>query len=304
MPAFREDPAPARSVAVRDRRPVRASDRSIAEKTLAPDPPSDPPPQRPRPRRPRAGEARHHRPGAPRSGADRAQVAARPLALRRPEISGGLQAFRIRQPECAQGRQRAPGRVRHLRQFQHGRGGREGQYRRRHRPDLRHADGAGLRRSLDRIRAARRCGEPSRRPFVRRLSAEPAGEVARRQAGDPGRRDLLVRRIQEEQPVLRRLLQPCGQGREDRRARGHLHVRRAGQPRAAADRRPAQRAAEALVGRPRPQRQQARRDRDHARAAARLRSLSHQGLRGRAPHRLRARQGLLGQGPAREHRAR
>ena len=39
-----------------------------------------------------------------------------------------------------------------------------------------------------------------------------------------------------------------GQGREDRRARGHLHLRREGQPRTAADRRAAAGAAEALVG--------------------------------------------------------
>ena len=43
---------------------------------------------------------------------------------------------------------------------------------------------------------------------------------------------------------------------EDRRARDHLHLRRAGQPRVAADRRPAAGPAEALVGRHRQVRQQ------------------------------------------------
>ena len=66
------------------------------------------------------------------------------------------------------------------------------------------------------------------------------------------------------------------------------------QPRTAADRRPAQRAAEALVGRHRQGRQQARHRRDHARAAARLRRLSREGVRGRPQHRLRARRRTIG----------
>ena len=44
--------------------------------------------------------------------------------------------------------------------------------------------------------------------------------------------------------------------------------------------------------------------RDHARAAARQRRLPHQGFRAGPHHRLRARQGLLGQGPQRECRPR
>ena len=77
-------------------------------------------------------------------------------------------------------------------------------------------------------------------------------------------------------------------GGKDRRSRRHLHVRRPRQPRTAADRRPAHRAAEALVGRHRRGRQEARRRRDHARAAARQRRLSDQGVRRRPHHRLRA----------------
>ena len=49
-------------------------------------------------------------------------------------------------------------------------------------------------------------------------------------------------------PATFRLLQPCGEGREERRPRSQVHLRCAGQPRIAADRRTDQRAAEALVG--------------------------------------------------------
>ncbi len=52
--------------------------------------------------------------------------------------------------------------------------------------------------------------------LLRHLSAARRGEVARRQAGDAGRRDLLVRGVQEEQPAALRLLPPRGQGGEDR----------------------------------------------------------------------------------------
>ena len=105
-------------------------------------------------------------------------------------------------------------------------------------------------------------------------------------------------------PQLLGLLQPRHEGGEDRRARGHVHLRRPRQSRTAADRRPAQRAAQALVGRHRQGRQQARRRRDHARAAARLRRLSAEGVRARPHHRVRARRRLLGQGRQRQHRPR
>ena len=90
-------------------------------------------------------------------------------------------------------------------------------------------------------------------------------------------------------------------GGKDRRARGHLHVRCAGQPRAAADRRPAHRAAQALVG---GVGQEARHRRDHAGAAARLRCLSHRSVRAGAQRRLRAGEDLLGQGSAGRRRNR
>ena len=56
---------------------------------------------------------------------------------------------------------------------------------------------AGARRGLDRIRAARRGGQLSGRFLLGHLSAARRSEVARRQAGDAGGRDLLVRGLQE-----------------------------------------------------------------------------------------------------------
>ena len=58
----------------------------------------------------------------------------------------GFKHFDYVNAERAEGRRRAADRVRHLRQFQPGGGRREGLARRRHRPDLRHADGVGARR--------------------------------------------------------------------------------------------------------------------------------------------------------------
>ena len=73
--------------------------------------------------------------------------------------------------------------------------------------------------------------------------------MARRQAGDRRGRNFLLRGFKKHQSVSFGLLSSCGQGGENRHARRHLHVRWSGQPRTAADRRPAQRAAQALVGR-------------------------------------------------------
>ena len=53
---------------------------------------------------------------------------------------------------------------------------------------------AGARRGVDRIRPARRSGQPSGRFFLRHLSAARQCPLARRQAGDAGRRDLLASR--------------------------------------------------------------------------------------------------------------
>ena len=67
-------------------------------------------------------------------------------------------------------------------------------------------------------------------------------------------------------------------GRADRRARGHLHLRREEQPRAAADRRPASDPAETLVGGNRAGRKEARRHANDVGGAARLRPLSPEGV--------------------------
>ena len=75
------------------------------------------------------------------------------------------------------------------------------------------------------------------------------------------------------------------------------------QPRAAADRRPDSRPAEALVGGRRTGRPTARSDADHAGDAARLRPLPPEELRDRPHGGLRARAGLLGPRPQREPRA-
>ena len=117
-------------------------------------------------------------------------------------------------------------------------------------------------------------------------------------------RDLLAQGLQDQSSALVGLLQPRRQGGEDRRARGDFHLRRAGQSRTAADHRRAQRAAEALVGGHRQGRQQARRRRDHARAAARLRRLSAQGVRARPHHRRTSASPTIGARTQRQHRPR
>ncbi len=222
----------------------------------------------------------------------RGRMAPWAFAHGRAALFARLQAIRLRERRSAQGRARAPRPGRHLRQPQLRDPARQ-PGRRPHLP-LRHADGAGARRGVDRIRPARRSGALSRRLLVSDLPATRRGALARRQADHRRRRDLVVRCPEEAQPRPGVLLPPRGQGGEDRRARGHLHLRRAGQPRAAADRRPDQRAAEALVDRDGRERQAARHRRRHARAAARRRRLSHQVGRARPHHRLRARARLLG----------
>ena len=100
-----------------------------------------------------------------------------------------------------------------------------------------------------RIRAARRelCAiRPTSPP-----SPSGCAPEARWHDGQPvtrRRRGLLLRDPQGEPARLRLLLRQRDEGRADGRARGHLHLRREGQPRTAADRRAAHRPAEALVG--------------------------------------------------------
>ena len=54
--------------------------------------------------------------------------------------------------------------------------------------------------------------------------------------------------LKKNSPLLRCLLPACREGREDRRARNHIYLRRAGQSRTAADRRPACRCCRSIGG--------------------------------------------------------
>ena len=76
--------------------------------------------------------------------------------------------------------------------------------------------------------------------------------------------------VQETKSAGWRQLPARRQGRQDRRTRGHLHVRWAGQPRPAAGPGAAHHLAEGVVGRDRQGRQETRPRLDHAGAAARL----------------------------------
>ena len=208
------------------------------------------------------------------------------VAVRRPEISPRLQAVRLRQCRCAQGRRGAPDRDRHLRQFQPRGHGRKRHARNRRQLHLRHAADPVARRGVHRVRTARRSRQPSGRLLIRFVPPARGGAVARRQAGHARRRNFFVRSLQEKQPAVRRLLSSRRQGGEIRRPRSDLHIRFARQPRTAPDRRPAYGAAEALVGRHRQKRQPARHQCDHARAAARQRCVPHQGIFSRPQHRV------------------
>jgi hypothetical protein len=132
-------------------------------------------------------------------------VAAWALAVRRPQVQTGCQAFRLRESERSQGREGPSVRDRHLRQFQHGRRGGERDDGRGRRSRLRHADDSGAGRGVGRKWPACRKHQPSRRFLLGHLSPAAAGEVSRRHAGDTRRRDLLVQCIQTEQPATFRL---------------------------------------------------------------------------------------------------
>ena len=82
--------------------------------------------------------------------------------------------------------------------FNHGDCRAEGIDRERRRADLSGADHPIARRSLDRRMACWRRLSLSRRFFLRNLPAASGGAMARRQTGDAGRRDLLVRCAEEE----------------------------------------------------------------------------------------------------------
>ena len=124
----------------------------------------------------------------------------------------------------------------------------------------------------------------------------PRSALPRRQAGHAGGRDLLAGGPEEGQLRYCPVLQGRGARREDRTQRGEVPLRGSGQPRAAADQWRADRAAQALLGKPRSLQ-------DDAGHAARLRSLPDQGRRSRPLDHLRARRRLLGEGPAGQRRA-
>ena len=155
-------------------------------------------------------------------------LAARPVAVRRPEISARLQAIRLRQCRRAERRHGARrSRIGTFDNFNMVVAGVKGTL----------ATGidliydtllvVGARRSLDRIRPARRSGQLSGRFLLGLLPAARGSEMARRQADDARGRDLFLRGLQEIQSAARRLLPPRRQGGEDRRPRDHLHLRRA-----------------------------------------------------------------------------
>ena len=208
------------------------------------------------------------------------RMEARHGAHRRPEIPAGFAHFDYVNPDAPKGglvRLAIAGRLRQLQSDpRHARqsGGRP-------RLSLRSADGVVLRRARHqrRIRADRRGDEVPGGFLERHLPPQSEGPLARRPADHRGRRRLEFRedrRAQSERPLL---LQPRHQGRDHRRTRGDLHLRRARQPRAAAHHGPARGPAEALVGGEGRAAAAARHLQDDARAAARLRALPHQVVR-------------------------
>ncbi len=226
----------------------------------------------------------------------RQQAPPRPVADRRAEIPGRLHAFRLGQSRRAEGRRHPRLRRGLVRQPQpvHG----EGRPRGRHRHGLRFADGLEPGRAVVRVRPHRRVGLLSARLFVGDLRPQSESALPGRLADHAGGRHLLVRGAEEGASARGVLLQERRQGGEDRRQRSDLHLRRQRQPRAAADRRAAQRAVEEVLGRHRPRRPAARHHEVDAGDPGRLGRLSRQELRCRPLDRLRAREGLLGEGSA------
>ena len=152
----------------------------------------------------------------------------------------------------------------------------------RRRPALRHADGAGDRRAERQPSADRRRLQISGRFFLGDLPARSARQMARRQADHRRRRDLVVQRAEGQQPDVQPLLRQRDRGGGDFRPRGRVPFRPEGQSRTAADHRRPRRAAEALVGRHRRHRQEARHHAADAGAAARLGRLQDRELQARA----------------------
>ena len=174
-------------------------------------------------RRPGRGGVRHRREPCHRHARDA-------------EIPGRLPAFRLCQPEGAEGRQPVAGGPGHLRQpeslHRQGHGGERG------RADLRHADAAGGRRTVHALSAA--CGiDPlSARPVLGRVHAQSGGALARRQAGDRRGCDFLDEHPAQAGPAVLPLLFPRHRPNgADRAAFREIHLPRRYEPGIAADRR-------------------------------------------------------------------
>ena len=130
--------------------------------------------------------------------------------------------------------------------------------------------------------------------FLGHLPHRSAREMARRQADHRRRRGLVVQRAEGQQPDVQSLLCQCDRGGGDFRSRGRIPFRPEGQSRTAADHRRSRRAAEALVGRHRRLRQEARHHQADAGAAARLGRLQDRELQARLGNRLGARRRTIG----------
>ncbi len=242
--------------------------------------------------------ARHRRPSRISLG----QPHEAPCAVldRRSQARARFYALQLGQSERAEGRAGAAlghGQLRLAQPVP-----RQRQSRRRAGADLRHADDAKSRRGRGILRPRRRVGGLPRRLLLRDRPAAQGRALSRRQAHHPRGRDLLIRRHQEGLPQPRFLLQGRVEGGKDRRPPGHLHLLGQGQPRAADHHRRPTGAAEAFPRGRRRQRRAARFVQVHARSPLGLGPLPHQGGRCRPLDQLRARQGLVGQGPARRQR--
>ena len=190
-----------------------------------------------------------------------------------PKYGPDFKHFDYADPAAPKGGDGAPRRAGRLRQLQPRRRRPEGRPRRRRPADLRYADDRVLGRAVHLLRPARRGGAGRPRPRLGLVPPARERPLARRQADHPRGRGLVLRRAEGQQPVLRRLLPDGREGRGDRAARGHLHLHRDRQPRAAAGDRAAARPAQALVDRQGRQRQATQRHRDDPGAAAGLRPL-------------------------------
>ena len=248
----------------------------------------DPPPDRRGSRR--GSRRRHGRYRRPRACGGRTRRRPRPVDVRRRQVRSRFRALRLRRSECPHRGRYPTRRARHLRQPQplHPQGEPRGGLG----PDLRLPADRLPGRAVHRVRAAGRIHRHGGGSIVGSVHAARGGPLARRPAGDGGRRDLDRRDPDDEgSSVLSSLL--CGH--LQRLANGAAHrqvrLRRHREPRASADRRADRGPAEALLGR-------ARIRIHHPRSTSRQRPLPHRGGRARPVDHARARARLLGPRPS------